>query len=196
MLFRSDLAGLIVKTTPVAYKNNKADSFAYKPTVKLMDGKSVLSAGKDFEIAYRNNTQADYDKFMANDNWKKPLDEGVTPVDAGVPVAVITEKAGSGYCLENPIYVPLPIYQKQLKKAELTMELGEAIYTGDQVRPVVKKVYCAGVLLEEGRDYTVSYGANVKSGKNRGSVTISGIAPRYGGSVTRKFDIIRKPIAY
>lgn len=193
---KADLAGLIVKTTPVAYKNNKADSFAYKPTVKLMDGKSVLSAGKDFEIAYRNNTQADYDKFMANDNWKKPLDEGVTLVDAGVPVAVITEKAGSGYCLENPIYVPLPIYQKQLKKAELTMELGEAIYTGDQVRPVVKKVYCAGVLLEEGRDYTVSYGANVKSGKNRGSVTISGIAPHYGGSVTRKFDIIRKPIAY
>ncbi len=193
---KADLAGLIVKTTPVAYKNNKADSFAYKPTVKLMDGKSVLSAGKDFEIAYRNNTQADYDKFMANDNWKKLLDEGVTPVDAGVPVAVITEKAGSGYCLENPIYVPLPIYQKQLKKAELTMELGEAIYTGDQVRPVVKKVYCAGVLLEEGRDYTVSYGANIKSGKNRGSVTISGIAPHYGGSVTRKFDIIRKPIAY
>lgn len=195
-IVRADLTDLSVKTTPVAYKSNKADNFAYKPAVKLMDGKSALRAGKDYEIAYRNNTQADYDKYMENDNWKKPLGEGVTPVDAGVPVAVITEKAGSMYCLEKPIYVPLPIYQKQLKKAELTMELEGALYTGGQVRPFVKKVYCAGVLLEEGRDYTVSYGANVKSGKNRGSVTISGIAPRYGGSVTGKFDIIRKPITY
>ena len=195
-IVRADLTDFSVKTTPVAYKSNKADNFAYKPAVKLMDGKSALRAGKDYEIAYRNNTQADYDKYMENDNWKKPLGEGVTPVDAGVPVAVITEKAGSMYCLEKPIYVPLPIYQKQLKKAELTMELEGALYTGGQVRPAVKKVYCAGVLLEEGRDYTVSYGANVKSGKNRGSVTISGIAPRYGGSVTGKFDIIRKPITY
>ena len=50
--------------------------------------------------------------------------------------------------------------------------------------------------LEEGRDYTVSYGDNIKSGKNRGSVTVSGMAPEYGGSITVKFDIIRKPIIY
>lgn len=42
-------------------------------------------------------------------------------------------------------------------------------------------------------DYTVSYGANIASGKNKGSVTITG-AGKYGGSVTVKFTIEKKPI--
>ncbi len=42
-------------------------------------------------------------------------------------------------------------------------------------------------------DYTVSYGANIMSGKNKGSVTVTG-AGRYGGSVTVKFSIEKKAI--
>ena len=42
-------------------------------------------------------------------------------------------------------------------------------------------------------DYTVSYGANIAAGKNKGSVTVTG-AGRYGGSVTVKFEIGKKAI--
>lgn len=42
-------------------------------------------------------------------------------------------------------------------------------------------------------DYTVNYGANIASGKNKGSVTVTG-AGRYGGSVTVKFSIEKKAI--
>lgn len=42
-------------------------------------------------------------------------------------------------------------------------------------------------------DYTVNYGANIASGKNKGSVTVTG-AGRYGGSVTVKFTIEKKAI--
>ncbi len=192
-IVKADLRGVTVKTTPVPYKSNKAAGFAYKPAVKLLDGKSALRAGRDYEIEYRNNTQADYEKYMQG---KENTAEAGTPsADSGVPMAVITGKADSSYYLEEPIVVPLPIYQKKFKKAELTVEIGETLYTGGQVTPTVK-VYYGGGLLAEGRDYTLSYGTNIKSGRSRGKVTISGIAPKYGGSVTVKFDITRKPIAY
>ena len=193
-IVRADLAKMAVTTTPAAYKNNKAADFAYKPAVKLMEGRTALRAGRDYEIVYQNNTQADYDRYM--EKWEA-AGTGGPSADGGVPAAVISEKAGSAYCLDEPIIVPLPIYRTQFKKALLTVEPEEAVYTGSQVRPSVKVYYGSErEELEEGRDYTVSYGDNIKSGKNRGSVTVSGMAPEYGGSITVKFDIIRKPIIY
>ena len=50
-----------------------------------------------------------------------------------------------------------------------------------------------GAAGEADGDYTVSYGANIASGKNKGSVTVTG-AGRYGGSVTVKFTIEKKAI--
>ena len=47
--------------------------------------------------------------------------------------------------------------------------------------------------LTAGIDYTLSYGANLTAGKNKGSVTATG-AGRYGGSVTVKFTIGKKAI--
>lgn len=199
---RTDLRAdsIQIKTTPVAYKENKAEDYAYKPAVKLTDGKTALRVGKDYTIAYRNNTQADYDRYK-----EKFLEQtaagGSLPQDDeqmlkdGVPVAVITEAEGSSYKLENQIIVPLPIYVTKLTKANLSVEIGEAVYTGNQVKPEVKVSY-GEKLLREGEDYTLSYGTNTASGKNKGSVVINGIAPNYGGSVTVKFDIMKKPISY
>ena len=34
----------------------------YKPSIKVSDGKKVLSPKKDYKITYVNNTQADYEK--------------------------------------------------------------------------------------------------------------------------------------
>lgn len=42
-------------------------------------------------------------------------------------------------------------------------------------------------------DYTVSYGANIAAGKNKGSVTVTG-TDLYGAGVTVKFTIKQKPV--
>ena len=197
-----DIGGtnITVKTSPVGYQKNKADDYAYKPAVKLMDGKKALRAGMDYNIEYVQNTQADYDTFMQklkdDENYMQKLEDETVSYD-GVPRAVITEKEGSNYRLGSPKPILLPIYQTKFTKSNLTVEIGEAVYTGSQVRPEVT-VYYQGegglVKLEEG--YSVYYGANIVSGKNKGSVTVSGAAPYYGGSVTVKFEIVRKLISY
>ncbi|MBD5514777.1 MAG: hypothetical protein HDR06_09005 [Lachnospiraceae bacterium] len=201
-IIRTDLrAGSIqIKTTPVEYKDNKAEDYAYKPAVKLTDGKAALRAGTDYEIAYRNNTQADYERYIqklqesAGDSLPQG---GELTIEDDVPMAVITEVEGSSYKLEpdRPIIVPLPIYAIKLTKANLKVDIGEAVYTGSQVTPEVTVSY-DGKPLREGENYSLSYGANTASGKNKGSVVINGIAPNYGGSVTVKFDITKKPISY
>ncbi len=44
-----------------------------------------------------------------------------------------------------------------------------------------------------GDGYTLCYGANIAAGKNKGSVTVTGTG-KYGGSVTVRFEIGKKPI--
>ena len=44
--------------------------------------------------------------------------------------------------------------------------------------------------------YTVTYGANNVAGKNKGSVTITGVPQEYGGSVTVKFTINPRTVFY
>lgn len=195
---RADSIG--IKATPIAYKENRAPDDVYKPAVKLTDGRSVLRAGKDYEIEYRNHTQTDYENYIRKLGNQSPAGDA-TPQDGeateedGAPVAVITEAVGSAYRLQQPIIVPLPIYLNKLTKTALMVNVDEAVYTGSQVTPQIKVSY-GGTLLREGKDYTLSYGANVASGKSKGSVVISGISPYYGGSVTVKFDIVKKPITY
>ena len=187
-----DGSGIKIKGSPVSYQENKAADYAYRPSIKLTDGKAALRAGTDYEISYEKNTQADFENYM------QKLKNN-TAVSNDMPRAVITGKADSNYKLGSPIIVPLPIYRTKLTKSNLTVEFGEAVYTGSQVKPKVT-VYYQGengkVSLKEGQDYSISYGANIQPGKNKGSVTISGIAPNYGGDVTVKFEIVKKPISY
>ena len=65
---------------------------------------------------------------------------------------------------------------------------------------LLQKIRCRTVFMraktETGGDgdYTVTYGANIVSGKNKGSVTITGSSVKYGGSVTVKFEIKKRDI--
>lgn len=183
-----DAEKISVRTTPVQYQANKADAYAYRPAVKVLDGKSALKAGKDYVITYVNNTQADYRAYM------EKL-AGGTAGESDMPRAVITAKEGSSYRVEEPIVVPLPIYQNKLTRSTLTVEVGEAVYDGAQLRPQVTVSY-QGKVLSEGEDYVLTYGTNVKAGKNQGSVKISGAAPYYGGDVTVKFNIGKRELTY
>lgn len=183
-IVKADLRGVTVKTSPVAYKDNQPPEYAYKTSVRLTDGGTTLREGRDYLIAYQNNTQADLKKYI------KQASTG-----GGAPVAVITGSESSPYRLDSPIVIPLPVYQEKFRKADMHVEFGNTLYTGSQVRPLVR-VYYGGRLLVENADYTLAYGKNVKSGRNQGSVAISGVAPKYGGSVTVKFDIVKKDITY
>lgn len=198
-----DEGSIQIKTTAVAYNPKKAESYVYKPAVKVMDGKTALRANVDYEIQYLNNTQADYKAYLhvleetgKSDNANSDEDPDLKDL---VPRAVIKAKEGSNYVMDGVIVVPLPIYRTKFINKNLQIQINreEAVYTGGQVMPAVTVRDTAGEkTLVAGKDYTISYGANNKSGKNKGSVTITGIAPEYGGSVTVKFDVVRKPIAY
>lgn len=201
-IIKTDLGSdsIQIKTTPVKYRGNKAKDYAYKPAVKLTDGKAALRAGKDYKIEYRNNTQADYESYIQKLQNQTAAGGDTSQgdqltSDSDMPMAVITELEGASYSLKEPIFVPLPIYMSKLTKAKLSVEIGEAVYTGSQVKPEVTVSY-DGKQLRKGEDYSISYGVNTASGKNKGSIVINGIAPNYGGSVTVKFDITKKPISY
>lgn len=185
---------IAVKTTAVAYQQNKSDDYAYRPAVKLMEGNKPLRLGADYTVTYINNTQADYKAHIG--------DVESADVLAMEPQAVITAGSGNTYLISGePISVPLTIYRNKLTKANLQVDIAESecVYTGAQVTPEVVVFYKEGndrILLTEDQDYTVSYGANVKSGKKAGRVTISGIGTLYGGDVTVNFEIPRKRIRY
>ncbi|MDE7358889.1 MAG: hypothetical protein K2N39_05565, partial [Lachnospiraceae bacterium] len=193
-----------ITPTAVAYNPDKAEDYEYKPAIKLMDGKSALRVNTDYELEYLCNTQADYSAYLRlYEETVKKTESGETDPDSDeklqelMPRAVITAKADGYYEADGEIIVPLPVYRTKLVKKNLQIEIAEAVYTGNQVTPAVTVRDAAdGKALTEGKDYTVSYGANNKSGKNKGSVTITGIAPEYGGSVTVKFEIVRKAIIY
>lgn len=188
-------AGITIECTPVPYDSKKADDYIYKPSVKVRDGKAVLKAGTDYEITYEKNTQEDCKNYIQNLTDKQLT---VPPLE-GRAMAIITAKADSAYTLREPIKLPLEIYLEKLTKSNLDVQIGEAVYTGGQVRPRVTVTYKGeggSILLEEDTDYILIYGTNVASGKNKGSVTVKGLAPDYGGSVVYKFGITQKDLKY
>lgn len=197
---RATGAGAVqARLTAAAYRPGKAQDYAYQPAVKLMDGKSALRAGTDYEVQYMSNTQADFEMYLRA--YEQAVKSGRENPNEGLqalrPRAVITAKPESNYTVAGERVIWLPIYRTKLIRSKLQIDVQEAVYTGRQVMPAVTvRDTVSGRILEEDRDYTVSYGANNTSGKNKGSVTITGTAPEYGGSVTVKFDIARKPVDY
>lgn len=208
-----------ITITPIAYNTKKDSSFEYKPSVKLKIQNSTLNAKTDYEVTYRKNTQADYEAYL-----EKMKNVTATEAEADCPMVVISAKEGSNYVLENsskPIEIPLPIYKTKLTKKNLYVVVEDAVYTGKRVTPNVSVYYsedpdavkAAKNLTKEQEilalgfkklatdatadaDYTLSYGANIAAGKNKGSVKISGKAPFYGGDITIKFTIQSKKITW
>jgi len=181
-----DSSQISIITVPMPYNKNKSADFAYKPTVKVTEGKKQLIAGKDYIITYEKNTQADFEAYL-----QKLAAKNATEND--MPKAVITQADNSNYKLTDKITIPLPVYNEKLTKALLKVDIDEAIYTGAQVTPKVT-VSFNGKPLVAGTDYSISYGTNIKAGKNKGTIIISGISPYYGGSVTVKFNILEKRV--
>lgn len=124
---------------------------------------------------------------------------------------------------DQSVEIPLGkyIYADKLVTANLYVVVSEGsgknIYTGGQIKPDVAVYYGEKTAVAAAKrdkvkdeataqggkykltklavdtDYTLSYGANIASGKNKGSVTVTG-AGKYGGSVTVRFTIEKKSI--
>lgn len=179
-----DNATLMITAVPMAFDMKKAQDYEYRPKIKVTDGKKALSEGKDYTvISYKNCTQEKAQKYLA------ALTAGVqeNKLKTLRPCVELTAVSEGNYT--GSVTVPLTIYETKFSKKNLRVDVLESttVYTGAQVKPNVT-VYYQNKKLEEGRDYTLVYGANSAAGKNKGSVTVSG-AGRYGGSVTEKFTI-------
>jgi len=207
--------------TAVQYQKNRKADYEYKPAIKIMDGKKVLKAGRDYNVEYRNNTQAELSRCFDSENGTV---SGMTKA-----VAVITVPENSNYQLskENAktgIVIPLGdyIYQEKLvNNKNLYVVTSPAVYTGGQVKTEVRVYYGAQEditrakragersnarltgagegcyrlkCLVKDKDYTLVWETNKAAGKNRGSVKIIGKGMKYGGSINVKFTIEKKSV--
>lgn len=107
---------------------------------------------------------------------------------------IVSEGAGQSVYTGEQVTPDVTVYygeKNAVSAAKNDKEKDETKLTAASGKYKLKKL--TGETGESAADYTVSYGANIASGKNKGSVTVTG-AGRYGGSVTVKFTIEKKAI--
>ena len=66
-------------------------------------------------------------------------------------------------------------------------------YTGKPIQPAISSVTLGDVTLQEGTDFTVSYGENTNAGTNVGTVTVKGTGS-YSKTATVNFTIAKAPL--
>ena len=186
---------ITVDVKGAAFTNSENVDQTYRPTVKVYDGKKALTAGKDYIVSYRNNTNGELNEDLSNGE-------------------VVIEAVETGSYKES-ITVALPIYEEKISSSTIYTIIEPAAYTGGQVRPQIQIYYgtaqavkyakilettdpeelnALGLeLLHEQVDYKLSYGANTTAGKNKGSIKITGTG-WYGGSASVKFKINAKQL--
>lgn len=202
----------------VAYDAKKKQEYLYKPKVTVKEGKATLKNNTDYTIEYMSNDQAAFEAYL-----KKVEEIGTRetiPIEE-TPRIVLTPK---GSYSGEKIILPLQIGKTVLSAANLYIVVDEqqTVYTGKQVKPAMVVYYSADknaikkakksktVLSEEeltkadgdyrftkltqDRDYRLVYGVNVTAGKNKGTVTVSGAGPLYGGSLKMSFNITGRNI--
>ncbi len=79
-----------------------------------------------------------------------------------------------------------------IELCQISLEQDTYQYTGEEIKPKVSIKYNSK-LLEENKDYTLSYSDNIAVGK--GKITISGIG-NYSGQKTVEFEIAEKVYTY
>ena len=215
----SESENLTATTSAIAYNAAKADDYQYRPQIKLLDQKTVLSASKDYEIMdYKNCSQSAVKAYL------EAVINGTATADKR-PYAIIKAREESGY--DGELEVDLSIYQIKVTAKNLYIivseETEQVAYTGKQVKPEVTVYYGEAEAVQQAKnagetkediltdtsgsykltklkpkengmgDYTLVYGANITAGKSKGSVTVNGTG-LYGGKVTVKFTILGKDV--
>ena len=196
----SNTRSLVPNAAATQLNAKKADTYEYKPAITVKNGAKTVNK-KEYTVDYDKNTQADVKAYLT------ALEEGTDTTDLA-PTATIKIKNTSSFytaqpegntlsaeewdAQQNTMTLSLPIYKEKLTSKNCTINLtanpSEYRYTGVQVTPTVVSVMFGGKDLKASGDVSVSFGANIASGKNKGTVTVTGQGI-YGGSVTKKFNI-------
>ena len=186
---------LTISAKPTLYKANAKK--VTNPKITVLDGKKALKgSGRNAEyevVGYYNGDATE----LSLEGIGRYL--GAEGTEADRPYATI--KGAGAYASEEgvdgTITVPLSFYTNDTKltskNTTVTLNGGEPVIYADgaQLMPEVELSFGGRVLEED--DYALTYGANNKAGKKKGSVKIEGRG-RYGGSFTYKFDIDPEPI--
>ena len=154
---------LISKATVKKIMPQEYTGSAVEPVFSVTYGKVTLSEGTDYTAAYSNN------------------------VEVGTAAVILTgigDYAGTKK-------VTFKINGISLKKAEV-YALQDKTYDGSEQKQNVS-VGLNNTILEEGKDYEVSYVNNINAGK--ASIIITGKGA-YTGSVKKTFKIFQYPIMY
>lgn len=145
---------------------------ALKPKLSVVDttsGKAV--SAKYYNVEYKNN------------------------VNISDTLPTVTVSGKGDYC--DYIVGNFRIYQNDITKV-FVERIPSQEYTGSQVRPVSEAINVftdkhKTIKLNEGTDYVLEYGTNIKKGS--GTVVLKGIGS-YGGSKTVKFLILSKRVIW
>ncbi len=184
---------------------------------KLTEGKKTLVAGqtKDYTLDLADCTP---EKLLA---YAEALETGTASGQTEPSVTI--KGTGVNYTGTVTVPLGGYLYAEKLDNRNLYVVVsegkGQNIYTGKQLTPTVAVYHGDAravrdaknakekddemltaangsyrlMKLTENVDYTLAYGVNKATGKNKGSVKVIG-AGKYGGSVTVKFTIEKKSI--
>ena len=201
------IGNMQITVKPMPFKAKEGHQ--YKLSVVVKDGKSTLKKGNDYTVDFVNPSKADLEAWYAGDESKAPMvtikgAEGSCYYGSrNVPVTIYNCKLSS-----NNAYVKVDdstnIYngKQQLPKIEVYYSSDKAVIKElkaaekkGTLNTVIEEKLAAGKLvwLEPERDYTVSGGANIFAGLNKGTVKATGTGV-YSGSISAKFTIQKKDI--
>lgn len=132
-----------------------------KPEIILKDGTKQLQEGIDYTLAYTGNVQV-----------------GTATVE------IILQGNYDGILTTQFRVVPRSMENVDVSK------VGTCYYTGGEIKPQVQLSHDNSV-LEQDKDYTVSYEENTEIGK--GKIVLTGCGS-YSGTKTVEFDIVARPM--
>jgi len=132
---------------------------AHEPAVTLKYGNEVLKQGTDYVVSYVDNTNAG--------------------------LGVVTIKGLGNY--QGTTYATFNILDKELA-GDMIAAIADQSYTGQAIEPAVV-VKDGEEVLEEGRDYTVTYENNVAVGTAT-VIVKAGTSGNYRGEVKATFNIV------
>ncbi|MDO4383355.1 MAG: CotH kinase family protein [Eubacteriales bacterium] len=132
------------------------------PTITVTYGDTVLTAGKDYKITFKNNVNIGYATYTVT----------------GIKEAGFTGRAEQSY----------RIVEREIKDVPVKLKSTKLTYSGKDQKPAVSLAF-SGIALKSGKDYTVSVsnGKNVGTG----TVKITGKG-NFTGTKTATFQIVPK----
>lgn len=213
---------LTVTTTEVAYNARRGTGYQYMPAIKVTDGKKPLTENQDYTVVRYRNTQAEVDAYLKakEDGAEESVLQNLRPYaiitatgESGYTGSMRADLTVYRTRLKkNMLYVVLTGAPEQTTYNGEHLRPDVAVYYGDAnaVKAAAKAEITndATLTYEEGEykltrlklkegendgDYTLTYGDNIKVGKNKGSITVNGTGI-YGGRVVVRFTIQGKDV--